>query len=303
MIYTVTLNPSLDYITRVPELSLGETNRATSQQLFPGGKGINVSRLLSHLGIENTALGFLGGFTGTHLQATLNEPHLRQGFTAIAGETRINLKIKAQVETEINATGPAITTDELTIFLQQFAQLTADDLVILSGSIPKSLDHDIYQQIIGQITARQARFVIDTTGEQLQAALQQQPLLVKPNRQELAQLYQVPLTTRASIQKWGHQLLAAGAQHAIVSLAGAGAVLLTPSGDYFAAPVAGQVKNSAGAGDSMIAGFVGTWLASGDVVESFKVAVASGTATAFSEDIATKAMIETIYEQVRVTSI
>ena len=272
MIYTVTLNPSLDYITRLPVLTLGETNRSTGQTLFPGGKGINVSRLLSHLGIDNTALGFLGGFTGQHLQATLNEPHLKQAFTTIAGDTRINVKIKADVETEINATGPDITPAELAVFLQQFDQLTAD-------------------------------FVIDTTGASLQDALNQHPLLVKPNRNELAQLYHTTLTTQADVQHWGHRLLADGAQLAIVSLAGDGALLLTPAGDYFAAPVAGTVKNSVGAGDSMIAGFVGTWLQTSDVLESFKMAVASGTATAFSDDIATKATITAIYQQVRVTPI
>lgn len=303
MIYTVTLNPSLDYITRLPVLTLGETNRSTSQTLFPGGKGINVSRLLSHLGIDNTALGFLGGFTGEHLQATLNEPHLKQAFTTIAGNTRINLKIKADVETEINATGPEITPDELATFLQQFDQLTTDDTVILSGSVPKSLAADTYQPIIEKITQHQAQFVIDTTGTPLQAALRQHPLLVKPNRHELAQLYHTTLPTQADVQHWGHQLLADGAQLAIVSLAGDGALLLTPDGDYFAAPVAGTVKNSVGAGDSMIAGFVGTWLQTADVLESFKMAVASGTATAFSDDIATKATIASIYQQVRVTPI
>ena len=303
MIYTVTLNPSLDYITRLPELMLGETNRATAQNLFPGGKGINVSRLLSHLGIENTALGFLGGFTGAHLQATLNEPHINQAFTPIVGDTRINLKIKAKVETEINATGPKISDAELAAFLSQFDQLTAADTVILSGSVPKSLDPNIYQKIIEKIVIHETRFVIDTTGAQLQAALAEQPLLVKPNRRELAQLYQVELESRADVQHWGHQLLEDGAQLAIVSLASEGALLLTPAGDYFASPVVGHVKNSVGAGDSMIAGFVGTWLKSGDVMASFKAAVASGTATAFSEDIATKAEIDVIYQQVRVTPI
>lgn len=300
MIYTVTLNPSLDYVTRLDNLTLGVTNRAQSETIFPGGKGINVSRLLGNLGIDNTALGFLGGFTGHYLQKTLADTHMRQAFTTIAGQTRINLKIKATIETEINATGPAITDQEVDNFLENFGLLTQQDVVILSGSVPRSLDPAIYQQLLVKILAQGARFVIDTTGEQLQSALRSHPLLVKPNRGELAQLYHVSLDTQDDYIKWGRQLINDGAQYAIVSLAGDGALLFTDDAEYFAKPVSGQVKNSAGAGDSMIAGFIGTWLATGDALESFKMAVASGTATAFSDDIATKQKILEIYQQVNI---
>ncbi|WP_294976887.1 1-phosphofructokinase [uncultured Leuconostoc sp.] len=303
MIYTVTLNPSLDFITRLKTLTLGETNRADSEIIFPGGKGINVSRLLGQLAIDNTAWGFLGGFTGDHLKTALIEPHLVQDFTPIAGNTRINLKIKATNETEINATGPAITDQELAIFFQKFDCLTRHDVVILSGSVPKSLNNQVYQQMLQKIQGCGARFVIDTTGQQLKEALSAQPLLVKPNRSELAQLYDTDLTTQADLLRWGKQLIKDGAKHAIVSLAGDGALLFTQQTQYFAKPIKGQVKNSAGAGDSMIAGFIGTWLQSQDVLESFKIAVASGTATAFSNDIATKQKIEEIYQQVSITTI
>ncbi|MBZ5981215.1 1-phosphofructokinase [Leuconostoc gasicomitatum] len=303
MIYTVTLNPSLDFITRLKTLTLGETNRADSETIFPGGKGINVSRLLGQLAIDNTAWGFLGGFTGQHLQNTLRDTHLTQDFTQIAGSTRINLKIKATNETEINATGPAITAQELAIFFQKFDCLTHDDVVVLSGSVPKRLDSHVYQQMLHKIQLCGARFVIDTTGQQLKTALADRPLLVKPNRRELAQLYDTDLATQADLLQWGRQLIVDGAQHAIVSLAGEGALLFTQQTQYFAKPIKGQVQNSAGAGDSMIAGFIGTWLQSEDVLESFKIAVASGTATAFSNDIATKQKIEEIYQQVIITTI
>lgn len=301
MIYTVTLNPSLDYMTRLDSLTLGVTNRAQSETIFPGGKGINVSRLLGNLGMNNTALGFLGGFTGHYLQKKLSDTHLIQAFTPIVGQTRINLKIKAAIETEINATGPAITDQEVNDFLEKFELLTQQDVVILSGSVPRSLDPAIYQQLLVKILAQGAQFVIDTTGEQLKSALASHPLLVKPNRSELSQLYQVHLDTQDDVIKWGRQLINDGAQYAIVSLAGDGAVLFTADDQYFAKPVTGQVKNSAGAGDSMIAGFIGTWLATGDTLESFKMAVASGTATAFSDDIATKQKILEIYQQVNIT--
>ncbi|MEX0381041.1 1-phosphofructokinase [Leuconostoc sp. MS02] len=303
MIYTVTLNPSLDFVTRLKTLTLGETNRADSEAIFPGGKGINVSRLLGQLAIDNTAWGFLGGFTGQHLKTTLSGQHLVQDFTPIAGNTRINLKIKAANETEINATGPAITEQELAVFFQKFDRLTNHDVVILSGSVPKSLNSHVYQQMLQKIQLCGARFVIDTTGQQLKTALAYQPLLVKPNRSELAQLYQTELTTQADLLQWGRQLIIDGAQHAIVSLAGDGALLFTKNTQYFAKPVKGQVQNSAGAGDSMIGGFIGTWLQSEDVLESFKIAVASGTATAFSNDIATKQKIEEIYHQVSITTV
>lgn len=303
MIYTVTLNPSLDFITRLKTLTLGETNRADSETIFPGGKGINVSRLLGQLAIDNTAWGFLGGFTGDHLKTALIEPHLVQDFTSIAGNTRINLKIKATNETEINATGPAITEQELAMFFQKFDCLTSHDVVILSGSVPKSLNNQVYQQMLQKIQGCGARFVIDTTGQQLKEALSAQPLLVKPNRSELAQLYGTDLATQADLLRWGRQLIKDGAKHAIVSLAGDGALLFTQQTQYFAKPIKGQVQNSAGAGDSMIAGFIGTWLQSQDVLESFKIAVASGTATAFSNDIATKQKIEEIYQQVSITTI
>jgi 1-phosphofructokinase len=302
MIYTVTLNPSIDYIVQVPDLVLGETNRASGEQLYPGGKGINVSRLLAHLGQPTRALGFLGGFTGEHIRQTLSDEGLNLGFTPIAGNSRVNVKIKGGRETEINATGPKITNDEVAAFKKEFDGLTASDIVILSGSIPKQLDQTMYDQLIATVTERGATFVLDTTGEQLARGLKHHPLLVKPNREEVGELYQTPVTDQQTLQGLGHRLIADGAQFALISLAGDGAALFTPTGDYFAKPVTGTVKNSVGAGDSMVAGFVGTWLKTHDVVESFKMGVASGTATAFSDDIATAEMINKIAEKVAITA-
>ncbi|MBM7616922.1 1-phosphofructokinase [Weissella uvarum] len=303
MIYTVTLNPSIDYIVQVDDLQLGETNRAKSTTFFPGGKGINVSRLLNQQGIPSTMWGFLGNFTGDFILKNLENEAMQADFTPVSAPSRINIKIKADQETEINGGGPEITAAELADFKAKFEQLTDADVVILSGSIPTGVAPEIYHELIDQIQAHGANFVIDTTGAALAQALPKHPLLVKPNRDEIAELYQTPVDSLATLKAAGHRLLADGAQNAIISMAGDGALLFTPAGDYFAPAIKGQVVNSVGAGDSMIAGFVGEWLKQRDAVESFKHAVASGSGTAFSADIAKKEMIEKMLTQVEIQAL
>ncbi|KRN84903.1 1-phosphofructokinase [Ligilactobacillus acidipiscis] len=301
MIYTVTVNPAIDYIVQLKELTLGEVNRMDYDNKMPGGKGINVSRILKELGLDNTALGFLGGFTGEFVDDSLQELGLRTNFTRIAADTRINVKIKAQTETEINGQGPQITAAEVAAFSQQFEQLTPADTVIFAGSLVPSLSTDFYSDLIKIIRSKGAQFVIDTTGESLLKTLPEQPLVVKPNNHELADLFGVELNSIADIVKYARKLLELGAQHVLVSMAADGGLMVTKDKVYRSKAPKGTVINSVGAGDSMIAGFTGTFARSKDPQEAFKYGLACGSATTFSEDLATREKIEEILPQIKIT--
>ncbi|SFV41455.1 1-phosphofructokinase [Ligilactobacillus acidipiscis] len=301
MIYTVTVNPAIDYIVQLKELTLGEVNRMDYDNKMPGGKGINVSRILKELGLDNTALGFLGGFTGEFVDDSLQELGLRTNFTRIAADTRINVKIKAQTETEINGQGPQITAAEVAAFSQQFEQLTPADTVIFAGSLVPSLSTDFYSDLIKIIRSKGAQFVIDTTGESLLKTLPEQPLVVKPNNHELADLFGVELNSIADIVKYARKLLELGAQHVLVSMAADGGLMVTKDKVYRSKAPRGTVINSVGAGDSMIAGFTGTFARSKDPQEAFKYGLACGSATTFSEDLATREKIEEILPQIKIT--
>jgi 1-phosphofructokinase len=298
MIYTVTLNPSIDFLVRLPVFKVGEVNRMMSDDKFPGGKGINVSRLLARLECEAIALGFLGGFTGNFIQNKLAAEAIQTDFVQIASDTRINVKIKADQESEINGAGPQISAAEREQFLAKLVALTPSDIVVLAGTAPASLGQDFYLDIIQQIKARGAAFVIDVEGEVLVKSLAHRPLVVKPNNHELGAIYGVDFQSVDALIPYGHKLLAAGAQYAMISMAGDGALLFADGQTYFAEAVKGLVKNSVGAGDSMIAGFVGEFAKSHDAVKAFKQGVACGTATAFSDDLASSEMIQAIAEQV-----
>ncbi|MDH6363188.1 1-phosphofructokinase [Enterococcus sp. PF1-24] len=303
MIYTLTLNPSIDFIVHVKDLQLGELNRMEKDFKLPGGKGINVSRILSRMGIASTALGFLGGFTGDFIHDWLVQEKINTDFTKVQADTRINIKLKSAAETEINGLGPTISEAEIQNLKASLAKITKDDIVVLSGSYPSSLPQFFYQSLIEIIKEKQATFVIDTTGKDLQAVLPSQPLLIKPNTQELAELYQTTLTTIADIIPYGQKLLKAGAQNAIISMAGDGALLFTPNGTYQANVLKGTVKNSVGAGDSMIAGFIGSYSLNQNPVEAFRWGVACGSATAFSDDLATATFIEELLPKVEITKL
>lgn len=298
MIYTLTLNPSIDYIVQTDTLTLGEVNRAKHSMKFPGGKGINVSRILSRLNIDNTALGFLGGFTGEFVTNWLKNEGIQTTFTSIQDDTRINVKLRAEEETEINGASPVITALEKQALEANFEALTENDTVVLAGSIPASLGSDYYQHLIKKIKAQGAQFVIDTTGQALEEALEAKPLVVKPNHHELAELYHTKFDTIEDIFPYGRDLLKKGAQHVLISMAGDGALFFTGDHIYQAKALKGILKNSVGAGDSMIAGFVGAFTQTQDPLEAFKMGVACGSATAFSDDLATKDFIQEYYEQV-----
>ncbi|MFC4023356.1 1-phosphofructokinase [Oceanobacillus longus] len=303
MIYTITLNPSIDYVVPVKELTIGKLNYMENDLKLPGGKGINVSRILKEINVETTALGFIGGFTGDFISDWLEKDRVKTDFIPIEGDTRINIKLKSDAETEINGQGPVITNAEAYQLLTQMESAESTDTFILSGSKPPSLPANYYSKMIEGITGKEAEFVIDTTGEALKKALPYKPLLVKPNQHELEQLFNVQLYTTEDISHYGKKLLEAGAKHVIVSLAGDGALLITKDGIYKGINPKGLVKNSVGAGDSMIAGFVGDYLVSHDPVKAFKMGIASGSATAFSNDLAKKEEILSLLPQVEVTSI
>lgn len=300
MIYTLTLNPSIDYIVRLDELQFGDLNRMKEEYFLTGGKGINVSRVLHNLGYESRALGFIGAFTGQFIKNELEAARIKTDFIEIESATRINIKLKTKTETEINSQGPSVDAESAQALLDKISLLRKGDLVIIAGSKARNLPKDYYQQIIQTIKKAGADFVIDTTGEELRDALQYHPFLVKPNHLELAELYGVTLTTEADYVDYGRKLIRAGARFAIVSLGSKGALLFSKEGVYRGNSPKGKVKNTVGAGDSMVAGFVGSYQATKNPLEAFKLALASGSATAFTEDLATGKDIKKVLSAIEI---
>ncbi|MGX7776533.1 1-phosphofructokinase [Streptococcus pluranimalium] len=300
MIYTVTLNPSIDYIVRLDTVEVGQVNRMESDDKYAGGKGINVSRILKRLAIDNTATGFIGGFTGRFITEELEKEGISTAFVPVSQDTRINVKIKADQETEINGTGPVISEQELAALKDQLAHLTADDVVIFAGSAPSNLGNQVYHELLPIAKEAGAAIVCDFEGQTLLDSLEYKPLLVKPNNHELEAIFDVTLETLDDIETYARKILEMGAQNALISMAGDGALLVTENAAYFAKPIKGEVKNSVGAGDSMVAGFTGELVKSGDALEALKWGVACGTATTFSDDLANIDFIRETYEKVEV---
>lgn len=300
MIYTVTFNPSLDYIVSVPDFQTGLTNRTESELLLPGGKGINVSTVLRNLGIENTALGFVAGFTGDEVVRRLEALGVRNGFIRIEeGFTRINLKLKSIDGTEINGQGPQIGRDKAELLMRQLETLGKGDVLFLSGSIPASMPDDTYRNIMDRLDGRGVQIVVDATQSLLLNVLEYRPFLIKPNNHELGEIFGVSLKTRKDVIPYGRKLQEAGAQNVLVSLAGEGAVLIAADGNVYAAPAPkGRLVNAVGAGDSMVAGFMAGWLEKQDYRHAFYMGVAAGSASAFSENLATREEIEAVYRQI-----
>ncbi len=297
MIYTVTFNPAIDYAIGIENLELGMTNRTTFEQFLPGGKGLNVSIILHHLGIENIALGFIAGFTGTEIKRHFEALGGKSDFIELKkGISRINIKIKSAQETEINATGPVIDSEAVKQLFNKLHLLKEGDILILAGSIPSSLPDSLYSDIMQMLVDKNIIIVVDATKDLLANVLQYKPFLVKPNNHELGELFNVSLKTREDVIPYAKKLQEKGAKNVLVSMAGEGAVLITQTGDVFASKAPkGVVKNSVGAGDSMVAGFIAGWHEKQDYAHAFKMGVAAGSASAFSEMLATKSEIEQIY--------
>ena len=303
MIYTVTLNPAIDYIIRTNNAVLGELNRLESDEKLPGGKGINVSRVLQRFQESSITLGFIGGFSGNFIKSWLEKEHVQTNFITVEEDTRINVKLKAETETEFNAKGPEITTSKAQELLNQMTHLKKKDIVILSGNKQSSLPEDYYEKLIHSIQKAEAQFVIDTTGKELLKALPYNPLLVKPNHHELADPYQVSFTNKEDMIPYGKKLIEEGAKNAIISMGGDGALFFTGNRVYHATVPKGKVVNSVGAGDSMIAGFIATLVQTDELVNAFKTGVATGSATAFSHDLAEKTEIDSLLPQVILTEL
>ena len=299
MIYTVTFNPSLDYIVSVENFKLGLTNRTSSELLLPGGKGINVSTVLMNLGIESTALGFIAGFTGDEVVRRLEQMGVKNGFIRIPdGFTRINLKLKSIDGTEVNGQGPKIGKEKVEQLMEQLDELKEGDVLFLSGSIPASMPSDAYQKIMERLKDKGIHIVVDATEDLLMNVLPYHPFLIKPNNHELGDIFGVQLKTREEVIPYGKKLQIMGAQNVLISMAGEGAVLIAADGRIFSTPAPkGILINGVGAGDSMVAGFMAGWMAKKDYEYAFHMGVSAGSASAFSENLATKEEIEAVYQQ------
>lgn len=301
MIYTVTFNPALDYVVFLDGFREGELNRSKREALYFGGKGINVSMILQQLGVETTALGFVAGLTGQALEAGVEAEGIKTDFIRLsAGNTRINVKLKHGQETEINGQGPEVTEDALEALYCRLDALKEDDILVLAGSIPGTMPSDTYERILERLSGRGIRFAVDATKELLLNVVKYRPFLVKPNQQELGELFGADCSTEEAIECYGRKLQELGAQNVLVSRAGDGAVLLTAEKKLLRidAPL-GKVVNSVGAGDSMVAGFLAGFLETGDYEEALRLGTAAGSATAFSEGLAKKQEIMKIKAAMR----
>lgn len=297
MIYTVTFNPALDYAVGVDTLRAGMTNRTSFEQLAPGGKGLNVSLILSNLGIENTALGFIAGFTGDEIKRRFEEMGGQSDFIRLEnGISRINVKIKSDKETEINASGPVIDAYALECLMQMLDAMENGDTLVLAGSIPASLPDSLYSDIMSRLADRDITVAVDATNDLLANVLKYRPFLIKPNNHELGEIFGVTLKERDEVVPYAKKLQEQGARNVLVSMAGEGAVLAADDGRiYMSAAPKGTVKNSVGAGDSMVGGFIAGWQKNGSYADAFKLGLAAGSASAFSETLASKKEIENVY--------
>lgn len=299
MINTITLNPSLDYIVKVDSFKVDALNRSLEEQVYAGGKGINVSIVLKNLGVENTALGYIAGFTGEEISRQVKEHGVNCDFIKLKnGLSRINVKLKSDGETEINGSGPEITETDLQNLYEKLNSLTKGDYLILSGSIPNSVPDDIYENIMKSLLDKEIEFVVDATKDLLLKVLKYKPFLIKPNHHELAEMFNVELKSDEDIITYGKKLQEMGAKNVLISMAGDGAILLPENGKPIKREVPkGKLKNSVGAGDSMVAGFLCGYLNNKNIDEAFKMGIATGSASAFSEELATKEQVKELLLQ------
>lgn len=298
MIYTVTFNPAIDYTVELDTVNLGETNRSNSSYILPGGKGINVSRVLTNLEIENIALGFVGGFTGRFIEDYLKVQDIITDFVYLEENTRINVKIKTEEETEINASGPDIDEKYLEEFFKKLDRLKKDDFLILAGNIQDSLSRNTYSIIQERCIYKGVKTVVDTTEEALTLTLKNKPFLIKPNLHELEGIFDVKIKDESEAVIYAKKLLEKGAQNIIVSMGGEGALFISKDELYFAEAPDGILKNSVGSGDSMVAGFIAKFIEVKDLMEAFKYSVAAGSATAFSKDLCKKKEVEDLFNKI-----
>lgn len=294
MIYTVTFNPSLDYIVGLKNFEAGKVNRSNYEQILPGGKGINVSVVLKNLGYDSTALGFIAGFTGDEIERRVKDMGCNTRFIPLKeGFSRINVKVRAEEESEINGRGPNILKEDINMLFEMIDEIKSEDILILAGSIPDALPDSIYMDILERLKDRGNKTVVDATGKLLVNVLKYHPFLIKPNNHELEEIFKTVIKTEEELISYGRKLIDMGACNVLISRAGDGAILITGEGKVIVRPaVKGEVVNSVGAGDSMVAGFIAGYLEKGDFEYALKMGLAAGSASAFSENLATKQEVQ-----------
>ena len=299
MIYTVTLNPALDYVVQVDDLILGDVNRTKQEHVYPGGKGINVSVVLNALGYESVALGFVAGFTGNQLIRELQKMGVRNDFISVErGFTRINVKVKGREETQMNGTGPEIPAIAIQVLQIQMERLKPGDVLVLSGSIPETMPENMYEKLMERNAKRGILVVVDTHGKALLDTLKYKPFLIKPNHHELGEVFGVPIKNKAEALVYAKKLQQMGARNVLVSMADEGAVFVDENENVYESEAPkGHVIHSVGAGDSMVAGFLAAYLETGNYETAFYMSVAAGSASAFSEYLAAKEDILSLYQK------
>ena len=300
MIYTITFNPALDYISQVEKFEIGKINRTKTEKILPGGKGLNVSTVLKNLGIESTALGFIAGFTGEELKRSIEEKEIKTDFIKVEkGITRINVKISSNEETALNGNGPEITEEDINKLLEKIQKITEEDMVILAGNIPRCINNDIYGIICKTLEKNNVTFVVDATKELLMNVLKYKPFLIKPNKEELEETFKEKIETKEEIIVHAKKLQQIGAQNVLISLGGEGAILVTTEGkEYYSKAPKGKVLNTVGAGDSMVAGFIAGYVKSVDFEQAFKMGIATGSASSFSMNLATAEEVANLLKEI-----
>ena len=300
MIYTITFNPALDYIMVVPSCRSGEVNRTESEKIMAGGKGINVSIVLNNMGVENTALGFISGFTGGAIKNILADMNCKTDFIKLDnGFSRINVKIKSDTETEINGQGPDISDGAVKKLYEKLDSLNDGDTLVLAGSIPSSLSDSIYCEIMDYLKDKKLNIVVDATKDLLVNVLKYKPFLVKPNNHEIGEIFGVELKTRNEVVPYAKKMQEMGAKNVLVSMAGEGAVFVGENGEVYESEAPkGKLVNSTGAGDSMVAGFLAGYMEKQDFMYALKMGLAAGSASAFSENLATKEEILNVFKTI-----
>ena len=303
MIYTCTIAPSLDYTTFLTELRLGELNRSSQVFYYPGGKGINVSRVLSRLGTSSIALGYIGGFTGQYITDFLKKEGIQTDFIQTEDITRINLKIKAAEESELNGPGPSISEVQQSELLEKVQTMTSGDWFVLAGSLTDSIQTSFFEELAAICEKNNVKFVLDTSGSALKELIHTKPFLIKPNLEELGELFNIEISTKEEAFYFAKKLVGKGIQHVIVSMGGEGALLVTKNLALLAEAPKGQVVNTVGAGDSLVAGFLASFMKDENATDAFRYGVASGSATAFSSDLCEKSDVDQLLEQITIASI
>ena len=300
MIYTLTLNPSLDYIVDVDEFNIGAINRTNYEYILPGGKGINVSIVLNNLGISNIAYGLIAGFTGDEIVHRLENMGVKTDFIRLSqGNSRINMTLRNVEETSINGMGAQCTEDELKMLINKFRKAEDEDIFVLSGSVPKGISDTVYEELMKNFDNRNIKIVVDVTGKYMSGVLKYRPFLIKPNKIELEDMFNTKINTTEEFIYYARELQNMGARNVLISRGGEGAVLYTEDKEvYVHEGIKGTVVNTIGAGDSMVAGFLAGYIKMQNMKDAFYMGIASGTASAFSDNLATREQIETLYRRI-----